>query len=185
MMRFLAGVFLISALAFSQGNTGTITGTVTDPSGAAVPAAQVSAINAATDATVKTTTNEQGQFALPSMLAGSYRLTVSKPGFRSEARSGIEVNAGITVTANIKLEVGQTSETVEVSAGAEMVQSTTAEVSSTLSTRQVQDLPFATRNSVELMVTQPGTQTPTNPRSSSINGLPKGAINVTIDGRSE
>ena len=48
--------------------------------------------------------------------------------------------------------------------------------------RQVTELPFATRNAVELMVTQPGTATPTNPRSSTINGLPKGAINITIDG---
>src|SRR5262249_9981160 len=152
--------------------TGNISGAVTDPTGAAVPGAVITGINASTGATAKTTTSEQGSYALPSMLAGTYRITVTKSGFRSETRSGVEVNAGVSVTVNIRLEVGQTSETVEVSAGAEMVQSTNAEVSSTITTRQVQDLPFATRNSVELIVTQAGAQTPTNPRSSSINGLP-------------
>lgn len=183
MTRFIAALLLFATVAFSQGNTGTIGGTITDQTGAAVPAAEVTATNMATGAAVKTTSNEQGLYALPSMLAGAYRVTVTKPGFRTETRTGIEVNAGISVTANVKLEVGQTTDTIEVSAGAEMVQSTTAEVSSTLNTRQVQDLPFLTRNSVELLVTQPGTETPTNPRSSSINGLPKGAINITIDGQ--
>src|SRR5437773_2460134 len=66
--------------------------------------------------------------------------------------------------------------------GAEIIQATSASVSSNLTGRQVFELPFATRNAVELLVTQPGTQTPTNPRSSTINGLPKGSLNVTIDG---
>ena len=55
-------------------------------------------------------------------------------------------------------------------------------MSSTIGGRQIFELPFATRNAVELLVTQPGVQTPTNPRSSSVNGLPRGALNVTIDG---
>jgi hypothetical protein len=80
------------------------------------------------------------------------------------------------------LEIGQTSEVVEVSAGAEILQATSATVSSTIGGRQIFELPFATRNAVELLVTQPGVQTPGNPRSSSVNGLPRGALNVTIDG---
>ena len=62
------------------------------------------------------------------------------------------------------------------------MQTTSAAVSSTIGGRQIFELPFATRNAVELLVTQPGVQTPTNPRSSSVNGLPRGALNVTIDG---
>src|SRR5215831_1074513 len=130
MLKSVLLALCVSTLAFAQGNTGNISGTVTDPTGAAVPGAAVTGTNAATGATAKTTTNEQGAYALPSLLAGSYRISVSKSGFRSEARSGVEVNAGVSVTVNIRLEVGQTSETVEVSAGAEMVQSTSAEVTS-------------------------------------------------------
>src|SRR5215469_7764250 len=90
-----------ATMAFAQGNTGNISGTVTDPTGAAVPGATVTATSASTDAAVKTTTNEQGGYALPSMLAGSYRISVTKTGFRTESRSGVEVNAGVAVTANI------------------------------------------------------------------------------------
>jgi hypothetical protein len=170
-------------MAFSQGNTGIITGTVTDPTGAAVPAAEVTATNINTGAIAKTVTGEKGEYTLTSLLAAPYRVSAVKAGFKTQTASGIEVNAGVTSTANLKLEIGQATETVVVSAGAEMVQAASAEVSSTITTRQVVDLPFATRNSVELIVTQAGTQTPTNPRSSSINGLPKGAINITIDGQ--
>ena len=81
-----------------------------------------------------------------------------------------------------KLEIGQTSESVVVEAGQDILQTESATLSSTVQARQVAQIPFATRNAVELMVTQPGVSTPTNPRSSSINGLPKGALNVTIDG---
>jgi hypothetical protein len=181
--RLVVGVLFTAAIAFSQGNTGTITGTVSDPTGAAVPGADVKAVNAGTDATVTTVTTERGEYAFPSMLAGSYRVTVTKAGFKAQTVTGVEVNAGVSATANVKLEIGQATETIMVEAGAEILQTANAELSSTLNTRAVQDLPFATRNAVELIVTQAGAQTPTNPRSSSINGLPKGAINVTIDGQ--
>ena len=183
MKRFVLAFLFVAASAFSQGNTGTISGTVTDPSGAAVPQAEITATNMDTGAAAKTSTGEKGEYTLPSLLAAHYKVSAVKTGFRTETSSGIEVNAGVTSTANLKLEIGQTTETVEVSSGAEMVQAANATLTSTITTRQVVDLPFATRNSVELLVTQAGTQTPTNPRSSSINGLPKGAINVTIDGQ--
>src|ERR1044071_9561827 len=136
-LKFALLTLCVATVAFAQGNTGNISGTVTDPTGAAVPGSSVTVTNMATEAAVKTTTNDQGGYALPSLLAGSYRVTVSKTGFRTDSRSGVEVNAGVSVTANIRLEVGQTSETIEVAAGAEMVQSTNAELSSTITTRQV------------------------------------------------
>jgi hypothetical protein len=183
MKRFVVAFVLAAACAFSQGNTGTISGTITDPTGAAVPAAEVTATNMDTGAVAKTSTGEKGEYVIPSLLAAHYRVSAVKAGFKTQTSSGVEVNAGVTSTANLKLEIGQATETVEVSAGAEMVQAASAEVSNTINSRQVVDLAFATRNAVELIVTQPGAQTPTNPRSSSINGLPKGAINITIDGQ--
>src|SRR5947209_14151154 len=100
--RLLAGLLLTVAIAFSQGNTGTITGTVTDPTGAAVPGADVKVVSVGTDATVSTTTTERGEYAIPSVLAGSYRISVTKAGFKTETRTGVEVNAGVTVSINVK-----------------------------------------------------------------------------------
>src|SRR4029077_5197506 len=72
--------------------------------------------------------------------------------------------------------------TVEVTSGAEVLQSTTSSVSNTLIGRQVTDLPVVTRNALDLIVAQPGTQSPGTSRTSSINGLPKGSVNLTLDG---
>src|SRR4051794_26041191 len=157
-------------------------GTVGDPQGAAVPGAAVRVVNISTDQTFGTSSSDRGEWALTAMPAATYRVTVTKPGFKAATVEGVEMNAGVPVTVNIMLELGQSSDNVQVAGGAEIIQATSASVSSTLTGRQVFELPFATRNAVELLVTQPGTQTPTNPRSSTINGLPKGALNVTIDG---
>jgi len=173
---------LCAALAFSQGSTASLNGTVIDPSGAAVPGADIQLTDTATSAVLKTTSNEKGEYTFSSVPGGTYRVTVGKVGFRTATVDGILMEAGVPATVPVKLEIGQTSETVVVSAGAEIVQTTSPEVSNTLTDRQLRDLPFATRNAVELLVDVPGTSTPTTPRSSTVNGLPKGALNVTIDG---
>jgi hypothetical protein len=182
MKQFLIAMLLAAASVFAQVNVTAVTGLVTDPSGAAVPAASVEALALATSQVVRTTTNEKGEYTIPSLPAGTYKITVSKEGFRTGAVQNVALIVGVPGTVNVKLEIGQATETVEVTAGAEVVQATTADVSTNLTGRQLTDLPFATRNAIELLVDVPGTSTPTNPRSSSVNGLPKGALNVTIDG---
>uniref|UniRef100_Q01S00 TonB-dependent transporter Oar-like beta-barrel domain-containing protein n=1 Tax=Solibacter usitatus (strain Ellin6076) TaxID=234267 RepID=Q01S00_SOLUE len=182
MKKLLLAACISAALLFSQVSTSRMDGVITDPSGAAVPGAEVTVTNVATDQILKTTTTDNGEWVLPSMPAGKYKIKVAKPGFKSGLAASVEVNAGVPATVNMKLEVGAATETVEVVGGAEIVQTSSAAVSSTIGARQIFELPFATRNAVELLVTQPGVQTPTNPRSSSVNGLPRGALNVTIDG---
>ena len=182
MKKLWAVMLLVAAVVYSQGSTGRLDGTVSDPQGATVPGADIQVLNVSTGQIFKSVSNERGEWTLTSMPAATYRVTVTKPGFRAASIDGVEMNAGVPATVNIKLELGQATETVEVTGGAEIIQATSAAVNSTLTGRQVFELPFATRNAVELLVTQPGTQTPTNPRSSTINGLPKGALNVTIDG---
>ena len=157
-------------------------GSVTDPTGSIVPAADIQLTNIATGQVLTTTTNERGEFAFPSIPGGTYRVTVTKQGFRAASVENVTMEPGVPATVSVKLEIGQATETITVAAGAEVVQATTAAVSSTLLNQQITDLPFATRNAVELIVDLPGTSTPTTPRSSTINGLPKGALNVTIDG---
>lgn len=182
MKRVFAAVLMAAAFAFAQVDVTSVSGIVTDPTGAAVPGAAVSVTNSATGAKFSATSNDKGQYSVPSLPAGAYVLSASKAGFKTASIANVSLIVGVPGTVNVKLEVGQTSETIEVSAGAEVVQATTADVSTNLTGKQLTDLPFATRNAVELLVDAPGTQTPTNPRSSTINGLPKGAINLTIDG---
>jgi hypothetical protein len=174
-------VCLCATLAFSQG-IGRIDGIVTDPSGAAVPGADITVTAVATDQVFKTTSDERGQWSVLELDAGLFRVSVNKAGFKVANASNVQVTAGEPTNLPVKLEVGLATETVTVQSGAEIVQAASAEITNTLTDRQVTELPFATRNAVELLVTQPGTSTPTNPRSSTINGLPKGAINLTIDG---
>jgi len=184
MLKWTLPVALVvcATLAFSQGSTATLGGTITDPTGAAVPAAEVVLTNIATNQVVKTVSNDRGEYAFPQIPGGRYRVSASKPGFKTATVSNVAMEPGVPATVPLKLEIGQATETVVVSAGAEVVQATSAEVSSTLTDKQLTDLPFATRNAIELTVDLPGTSTPTTPRSSTINGLPKGALNVTIDG---
>jgi hypothetical protein len=173
-------VSLCAALAFGQ--AGHLDGLVTDPTGAAVPGAEVTVTAVATHQVSNTTSNEKGEWTVPQLDGATYQVTITKAGFKVASVNNIQLAAGSSQVVITKLEVGQATETVTVSGGAEIVQAASAELTNTLTGRQVTELPFATRNAVELMVTQPGTATPTNPRSSSINGLPKGSINITIDG---
>ena len=171
------GVFLVvSACALSQMNTSQLEGTVTDPAGAAVPAAEVTVTNVATGTVFKTVTNERGEWALPSMQAATYKVAITKAGFKAGVVPAVQMNSGVPATVNVKLELGQATEVIEVVGGVDVVQTGSAEVSQTLTDKQLTDLPFATRNAVELLVDVPGTATPTTPRSSTINGLPKGAL---------
>ncbi len=169
-------------LASGAQTTGRLEGTVLDTQGAAVPKAQVAVANTSTGQTLRTTTNELGIWVMPAMPTAFYRVSVSLQGFKTATVERVKVDAGLPATVNVTLEVGSLAETVEVVGGAEVLQTSTATVSSTLVGRQLHELPFTSRNLTELIVTQTGTATPSIPRSSSINGLPKGAFNVTLDG---
>ncbi len=170
------------AAAFAQTTTNRLEGTVTDPQGAAIPGARVGVVNVQTGHRLERATDERGYWVLPSMSTGTFRVTISHQGFKTTTVDKVKIDAGVPATVNVTLDLGSLAETVEVRGGAEMLQTATATVSSTLVGRQLHELPFTSRNLTELIVTQPGTATPGIPRTSSINGLPKGAFNVTLDG---
>jgi hypothetical protein len=155
---------------------------VSDPQGAAVPGAQVKVVNAQNGQAFNVVTDERGYWVLPSMSTATYKVTVTRQGFKTATLDSVKVDAGVPATVNTALEVGAVTETVEVSAGAEILQTATATVTSTLVGRQLHELPFTSRNLTELIVTQPGSATPGVPRSTSVYGLPQSALNVTMDG---
>jgi hypothetical protein len=176
----LLAAFAVSAL--SQVTTGRIEGAISDPQGSAVPGAQVKVTNNLTGQILDSVSDEKGLWSMPSLSTATYTITVSHPGFKSVTIENVKVDAGVPSTVNAKLEVGSVSETVEVMGGAEVLQTQTATVTSTLVGRQLHDLPFTSRNLTELIVTQPGSATPGVPRSTSVYGLPQSAMNVTLDG---
>src|SRR5215469_3799145 len=185
MRKVLYAVLVYITLAISglaQVTTGRIEGTVTDSQGALIPGAQIKVVNKLTGRTLDALSNEAGFWVLPSMPSATYVVTVSLPGFKTVTIDKVKVDAGVPATVNAKLEVGAVTDEVSVETGAEVLQTETATVTSTLIGQQLRELPFTSRNLTELIVTQPGAATPGVPRSTSVYGLPQSALNVTLDG---
>ena len=180
MKSFLALLALSAAAAYSQ--TSPLDGTVTDQQNASVSGAAIQVVNVENGQTFKAASDDRGHWVVAAVPAALYRVSVSMKGFRTTTIEGVKIDAGVAATVNAKLELGQITETVDVTAGAELVQTTDASVNTTLQGRQIVELPFTSRSALELLVTQPGTQTGTTARNSLINGLPDAAINVTTDG---
>src|SRR5258707_15257252 len=111
-----------------------------------------------------------------------YTATVSQQGFKTAKVTEIKVDVGKPSSINVALEVGSASETVTIVGGGELLQTQTATVGTTLTGRQITDIPTASRNALDLVLALPGTSTVGRPRQSSVNGLPKGALNITLDG---
>ena len=127
-------VFL-AALAFPQTNIGRISGSVTDSTGAAVPDCPVEAADAK-GLKVITRTDAGGEYLFPSLSAGTYEIRVEKQGFRSARETGVVLDAASQRTVSFRLEVGQLSETVNVSSSAEQVQTTTGNVGRVINEQQ-------------------------------------------------
>jgi hypothetical protein len=156
-------------------------GTVTDPQGAVVVGAEVTVVSA-NGASFKATTDEHGQWALPSMPQATYRVSVTMKGFRTTVVDRVVMEPGIPVTVNAKLEIGSMTETVEVSGTQELVQTSSATVNNSLEKRQMTELPMLSRNGLDMLMSLPGIQSGSANRNSTINGLPSGAISITVDG---
>jgi hypothetical protein len=136
--------------------TGTIAGTVRDPSGANVSAADVTAIDTDTGTQSTTQTNIDGSFIFPSLPVGIYTVTVSRVGFKTSSTQGIALHPGIVTSVNATLQIGSVSTSVTVSAGAEQVQTATPEISNEVSSTQADELPLDGRNFSTLSMLMPG-----------------------------
>jgi len=135
-------MFLFCAQMFGQSERGTIQGTVRDTTGAVIPGAKVTATETATNVKFNQTTNETGDFTIPSLAVGNYDVRVEKEGFRAAVIAGITVNAATTSRADVNMEVGTSQQTVEVKAAAVQLQTEDAKISSTVNNRLVDELPL-------------------------------------------
>src|ERR1044071_6316460 len=187
MTRILTGVLLfvlsVPLIVSAQVTTsGRLTGLVTDTQGALVPGATVEVIQNETKTSFTATANGEGGWSIPSLANGTYTITVTAPNFKKTVIQNVKVDAGQIATANAILEPGGANEEVVISGGGEILQTETANVATTITGKQITQLPFVTRDALQLVLTLPGVQTPGVPRTSSINGLPKGSVNLTLDG---
>jgi hypothetical protein len=176
-------ICLTSAGVFAQGSsTASVSGVVVDAAGGVVPGADVSVKNNGTAETFTAVTSGQGVFSIPSLITGTYTVTVSLQGFKTAVLNNVVVNAGVPASVRATLDVGGISEQVIVQSTSQIVQTQTAAVSTTLDTRQVTSLPLSSRSAADFIVFLPGVQTAGGSRDSIVNGLPQGTINMTLDG---
>ena len=175
-------VFLLAAhLSLFGQTTGSISGTVTDVNGAVVSGAKIT-VAAPSGNEYTAVSADNGTYRVPALGSGLYRVTVTAPNFKKTVVENVKVDVGLPATVNAVLEVGGIDQTVTVTGGGEVLQTTTATVGSTITGRQIIETPIASRDALDLVGMLPGTATVGRPRTATINGLPKGALTITIDG---
>ena len=184
-------VLSLSAIAFGQAATasGSLTGTVTDSTGAVVPDASVTAVSAGTGLTRNTTTSGSGNYRFDALPPGVYNVKVSKSGFAVSTASDVTLQVAGTTTQNFALKPGASTETVEVTTEAPIVDTTKTSVGLQVTPQQVENLPLNGRNFESLAYLAPGAKAsapwdPTKARVAgvAINGSNGRNMNVTING---
>ncbi len=153
-LLFLAILSLRPALAQLEG--GIITGSVHDSTGAVVPGAAIDVQNVATGEHLSLVSNNDGNFTTPALRVGSYTVAASHPGFKSTVQSGIILEIGSRPAINLVLQVGTMNQSVQVTALAPAMNTTTATVGTVVEDRPVEELPLNGRNALALVLITPG-----------------------------
>ena len=169
--------------AFGQGAaTSSLSGTIVDTSGGVIPGADVSAKNAATGVEYRTVSDDKGVYQLPSLPPGTYTVTVSLMGFKKDVIPNVVLNVASQATLKATLEVGGVEEVVTVTGGADIVQTQATVVSTTINSNQISNLPMVSRDGINAITMLPGVDTASSNRNSTVSGLPRGTISITLDG---
>ncbi|MCY7347011.1 MAG: TonB-dependent receptor [Pyrinomonadaceae bacterium] len=171
--------FLSATFAFGQSTTGKIVGSVSAPGDAgAIPGATIVVTDNQKGRERTVTSNEDGTFQVPQLEFGLYTVKITASGYKTFTATDLKIDAGRDYPLAVQLEVGLATEEVTVTAGAEQVNSTTGELSSTVSPQQIRELPLNGRNPLSLLNLQAGV----NATSNSINGQRSSSVNYTRDG---
>ncbi|MGA2268449.1 MAG: carboxypeptidase-like regulatory domain-containing protein [Bryobacteraceae bacterium] len=185
----------ISTVCLAQESRGSITGKVVDPQNSVVPGAAVVVTNTATNVSDHATTNQTGYFEVVSLNPGPYSVSVESSGFKKLVRTGISLSTGDRLALDLQLEIGQTSQSVEVTADAPLLDTTNAATGRVLNTRDIGQLPYTTMNPFALQAMAAGmiftgAMTPDNNRaldhaataSYDSGGLGTGTNEFLLDG---
>ena len=172
--------------------TAQISGTVTDPTGALIPGVEVTATQTDTTASRTAVTNETGSYILPALPLGPYQLEAVLPGFQTFVQTGIVLQVGNEANINVVLEVGQVTQTIEVTANAAMVETRSAGIGQIMENARILELPLNGRSMIDLVELTPAV-TPaaeldasgrdaTNKGNVSVAGGTNTGLNYTLDG---
>src|SRR5690349_5390999 len=185
-------ILLLPAGSFGQVTTTNMSGTVTDSSGAAVPSAQVTVTNTGTGFTRTVQTGAQGEYHLEFLPIGNYNVEVSANGFKKVVRTGIVLQADQPARVDAQLQLGQVTETVQVTSEVPLVNTSNPEIGRTIETQEIVNLPIVNRNAYTLLDLVPGVQRNDN---SIVLGYPEqrtlinggidagaGSVNYYLDG---
>lgn len=183
----------IGAVAvFGQAITGSIVGSVTDPSGAAIAGAKIIIMETSTGIARTVTTNSEGGYVMPYLQPGAYRLEVEKTGFKKSTVNDVRLATGQSVRVNLTLEVGQITEVAEITSQAPLLQTESADISQSFEAKKIAELPLNGRNFQSLMALVPGVvpsnsqvgifDNPQGTQFLQVNGQNNSANNYQIDG---
>jgi Carboxypeptidase regulatory-like domain/TonB dependent receptor len=181
----LAFAISVSLSSYGQTFRGGISGTVTDPSGAAVPGAQISAVDPGTNTELKIVSSSAGEFAFTNIPVGSYTVTVNASGFKSVKVDKVPVTAATTYTLPVKLAVASAGETVEVTADSLSLDTVTDKQSTAIPEEVVQTLPNSGRDFTQMLAQTPGfagLSTGGGAGVASVNGTRSNSVNWQIEG---
>ncbi len=183
---------LLAPILVSAQTAATIVGDVTDPSGAAVPGVTVKVTNEGTSAAREVATNEAGQYRVTPLNPGTYSVSVETAGFKSQIRSGITLQVSAVLEVDFTLELGEVTETIEVTGAAPVMQTEEASVGNVVNSQDLQRLPVNQRNYTRLILLMPGASSVTRSQSRgtgesgtalySVNGGRPQDNNFTLDG---
>jgi outer membrane receptor protein involved in Fe transport len=181
-------ITIFSAAASAQTSKGTLTGTVTDPSGSSVANATVTARGLQNGETRTVTTGNYGDYRITAILPGTYEVKAESQGFAAVVMDHVEVKASVETPLDFQLQVTGTAQSVMVEASTSTVQSESAELSANISGTEIKELPIASLNPISLVLTEPGVVSVadrdsfTNGAGFSVDGLRPRSNNFLIDG---
>jgi len=164
-----------STAALAQQETATITGEIRDANGAVVPKAAITVTNVETNISLKSETNDQGVYTVPSLKPGPYSITVEKAGFKKTVRSGVTLQVNQVARVDVAMQVGELETVVEIVEAATLLETETSARGSVIDQKKIVDLPLNGRDYNQLALLSPGVL-PGTPRLASVNF--KGVLNV-------
>jgi len=189
MRKLLSATLLVASLVpltlLGQIQSARVEGNIIDSSGGAIPAAKVSMVNSRTQLKLDIVSDAAGYYLFPSVVPGPYTLTAEASGFRKASITNLEVNIGVSLRQEVKLEVGSVSESMTVEASSVTIQTTDATIQRAVTLRDIDTLPQLARGPIALATFMPGVQLGTNnndPSFARINGMRQGSNNNTLDG---
>ena len=152
----LVTALLAGSVLHAQGTGATVSGFITDTSGASLPNATVTIVNLATGVAGTASTNGQGLYRISGLQPGAYKATVTMKGFKTAVRDNLDLQIEAQVTLNYSLAIGETNEVVQVNADADVLETSSPTISQVIEGRQVEDTPLNGRNTMNLVALTPG-----------------------------